>query len=132
MRIYFMGSYGSGAGMGLYVPGMRGAGEVADWPFLHGDILDSTYAPRKLGYHADEEPQGRARVTLVDEWTVLAFWDRSGPDKRGAINSTFVIEGTRSPREALALAMQHFPQVFDRHDFAVKLEGLGWLPGWNA
>ena len=126
-EIYFMGSYGRSAGMYLYRPRMERARLPIMWPFGNGDMLDATYAPKKPNYRGDEEPQGRARVTLIADWTVLAFWDRSGPDKRGAINSTFVIQGTYSPDEALTLAREHFPQIFERLDFEVKLEGVGWM-----
>ena len=127
---YYMGSYGRGPGMRLYGSGMADAGAGPPrWPFGDGGVLDSTYAPVKPGVRRDEEPQGRARITLVGGWTVLAFWDRTGPDKRGAINSTFVIEGTHSPHEALALATEYFPQVFERLHFEVSLEGFGWFSG---
>lgn len=85
---------------------------------IQPDRLDGLFSP--LG----AEVEGIARVAVFDGWTFVAFWDRSGPDKRPGCNSTFILEGEyHNPRLALAIAEQLFPMVWKRFGFTVKLKG---------
>ncbi len=128
VEAYYCGSVRE-AGVYLFEPGLRRAKPPADWPFGRGaDLLDAVYAPRsKRQFSRDEQPQGYARIVLVCGWTVLAFWDRSGADKRSGIHSTFVFRGTYTSEGALYHARETFPEIFARLTFDVKLEGDGWM-----
>src|SRR2546429_6333700 len=55
-------------------------------PFLE-HTLDGQYCPVD-----PEEREGRARVTHIGGWTILAFWDRSG-DQPDNSNSAVVEKG---------------------------------------
>lgn len=68
--------------------------------------------------------QGLARLHHKDDWTALAYWDRSGPDGRYNCNSNFVAKGTFTFDEMLALARHHFPRVIARTvgKFEIRLE----------
>jgi len=91
-------------------------------PELHAHKLDGVYAPRLPGkYAGDKGPeaaQGRATITHVAGWTVLAFWDRS-VDDRGASNSAFVIPGELTFEQARDRAREAFPEVWRRFTFEV-------------
>lgn len=72
----------------------------------------------------EAQVEGLARLHHKDGWTALAYWDRSGPDKRYGCNSNFVAEGVLSFEQMLALARRHFPHVIDRTKgkFDIRLE----------
>ena len=78
-------------------------------------VRDTSY-----GWTADRKDQveGRAKLTHKDGWTALAFWDRS-VDHRYNSNSTFVIEGTHNAADAIALARDAYPWIWERFGFDV-------------
>lgn len=86
--------------------------------------LDGIY-PRRPEFRTrdqrekDDEPQDQsaARMSLVDGWTVLAFWDRTA-DHRGNSNSAFLAPGSHTFDEMRALAREHFPGVMERIEAA--------------
>lgn len=111
------------AGHGLYSPGYGRASHPWGSYYKIGEVyLDGGFAPR-VG--REEAPQGHAKLTHVPEQgiTVLAFWDRTG-DQRGASHSTFVVDGHHSFDDALALAREAFPEVFERFGQPV----VEWAP----
>lgn len=64
--------------------------------------------------------EGHAKLSHVELYTVLGFWDRS-VDKRHASHSTFVLPGLLSFSEAIAAARAAFPEVFARISFELVL-----------
>jgi hypothetical protein len=71
-----------------------------------------------------EEIEGLTRLHHKDGWTAIAYWDRSGPDRRYGCNSNFVAVGTFTFDEMLTLARHHFPHVIARTvgKFEIRLE----------
>lgn len=67
-----------------------------------------------------EEKNGKARLTHVDGWTVLSFWDNS-MDKRPGSHATFAVDDTVDFETILQLAREAYPAVFGRMQFEVTL-----------
>jgi hypothetical protein len=79
--------------------------------------IDGSYAPRNPGRgRGTEAPQGECHVEHADGWTLISFWDRTG-DERAASNSNFVVEGEHTLEQALELARQAMPALFERFTF---------------
>lgn len=96
---------------------------VARWP-AHNitDIPDAIIGNIDGGFcPAENTPPGVANVQVVDDYTVLAFWDDS-LDRRFGANSTFVFSGALSFEEALARAQTIFPTIFTRYLFPITLQ----------
>lgn len=66
----------------------------------------------------EPEDQSAARLSLVDDWTILAFWDYTAGTRPGS-NSAFLAPGERPFDEMIALAREHFPTIVERIE-AVK------------
>lgn len=99
---------------------------IDPWPFPF-ENLDGRFQPRRpgVGHGYDgnsgaEVQEGKARLTKVGGWTVLAFWDYSG-DSRGASNSSFVFDTDLDGEAALKAAKATFPLLFERFPFEVKV-----------
>lgn len=88
--------------------------------------IDGALAPRKnregglcwnvqhedVRYRSGECPQGQYLVhVLPNGYTAMQWWDRTQGDKRGACNSTILLEGERTEEELLAALREHFPTV---------------------
>jgi hypothetical protein len=88
------------------------------------EFVDGRFAPRE---EADrwgrrpELPEGRAVLAFERGMTILAFWDRSGPDKRGGCNSAFIAPGLHTWEEMLDASRRLFPWVWARITFPVTL-----------
>lgn len=109
-----------GAGHYLHTPELRTTPRAGpftsttlDTPFCPGMTPDSS------GRTPDEQPEGVARLTHAEGWTVLSFWDRSIDNRRGS-HSTYAIEGTHVYAEAVRLARAAFPRVWARYKFEVR------------
>ncbi len=100
-----------------------------------GPYLDGSYAPRsgvrgavrgrmcftgegatrdvrqRIDYDSEECPQGEYMLHRRGGFTLLAWWDRTQGDKRGACNSTFLLEGEHDEAAMLAALAVHFPHV---------------------
>ena len=87
--------------------------------------LDTPYCPgmtpTSRGITPADQPEGVARITHENGWTVLSFWDRSVDNRRGS-HSTFVMDGTHDFDAAVALAREAFPRVWARYGFEVRRE----------
>lgn len=94
-----------------------------------GADLDGVYPPAKRGTYRNgnmkiikEAAQGAAALHHLTrneiDWTILAFWDRSG-DSRSGSNTAFILEGTHDYPAALKLAKETFPELFERFTFHV-------------
>lgn len=104
-----------------WLPGMiRGweAQEQLPWKWLDGTL--PPVLTRSRSGVVQEVPQGHAALHWKAGWTALAFWDRS-VDKRGGSNSVFCIRGTHSFGDAVRIARDAFPQVWERLPFEVVL-----------
>lgn len=56
-----------------------------------------------------ECPQGEFLIHHVRGHTLMAWWDRTQGDDRAACNSLFIVEGTYTAQEMLALWPMKFP-----------------------
>lgn len=86
--------------------------------------IDGVLAPRKgsgLGYADDgsEFEQGQAALHHANGWTALAFWDRSGADKRDACNSVFVVQAEVDFDTMVALVKREHPTIFARFPWPI-------------
>lgn len=133
-RAFFFGCWNE-TGHFMWRPGKRWAGDF-DRAF-HGDYerphLDGSYAPRTrlsdgaivwdaLGHGKDrwrllnrseERPQGEFLLHRRDGFTLIAWWDRTQGDTRGACNSTFLLEGDHGVAGMLAGLAERFPHVLE-------------------
>lgn len=118
MRVFYFGVWSPNQlGHYLYEPSGRMAGREAEraLPFkMH--ILDTGLLP-------DIGPctEGFIHRSVINGWTVLTFWDRSG-DSRGNSNSSFIIEGDHQAEAALAIAKAAFPSIFSRFTFVLIID----------
>lgn len=76
--------------------------------------LDGCFLPPK-----GPQVEGVSSLWHVNDWAVLAFWDRSG-DERGNSNSAFVIRGQMVGFvQACRIAREAFPEIWERMAFEV-------------
>jgi hypothetical protein len=74
----------------------------------------TTEEGRRIGYDSEECPQGQfLRHYLSTGFTAIQWWDRCQGDKRGACNSTILLEGDHTSEEMLAALATHFPHVLE-------------------
>lgn len=111
--IYYFGAWSNlRLGHYLYLPGGAAAGYDAEksLPFRES-ILDS-------GLLIQEGSQTECVVhrSVINGWTILCFWDRSG-DSRSGSNSAFVIGDECTTETGMKLAREKFPEVFARLKF---------------
>lgn len=66
------------------------------------------------------EVECEARLTHIEGWTILGWWDRS-VDRRGACNSNIVVRGTYDYAAMLAVLHAQFPTVEARQKRALQL-----------
>lgn len=59
------------------------------------------------------EEQGKCFLSVINGWTVLGMWDRTG-DKRGASNASFIVEGIHTVSKMRAFAAELFPKQWAR------------------
>lgn len=113
MTCLYFGVWEAGeAGHYLYRPGGSFAGRDAErsLPFAP-HILDSNLLPQE-----GEQREGVVHRCVINGWTVLTFWDRSG-DSRGCSNSAFIIEGEHATVAGLDIARERFPTIVTRFKF---------------
>jgi len=102
-KVYYFGFAGSGHHM--YQPGDGMYLRNLETPW--GAYPDGTLCPEKT------YENGLALLHHKDGWTALAFWDQSG-DTRPGSHSTFLVPGTFTFDEMLALAKSQWWTVFAR------------------
>ena len=124
------------AGHYLWLPGKRSAGREYQYRkheyARDGVHLDGALAPvrtrdgqitftatgqtmgerQRLSSRTDECPQGQFLLHhLPSGMTAIQWWDRNQGDRRGACNSTILLEGEHTATEMVAALGQHFPHV---------------------
>lgn len=113
--------------MDVYFFGVMG--QAGHYLYYGRNIVNPRHLPKDFpfGVRALDGPllppmlpqiEGRAELISLAEWTVLAFWDRSG-DKRMRSSSTFIIRGAHGFQQAVEAAKSSYPQVWDRFDFDI-------------
>lgn len=60
------------------------------------------------------QQQGKALLHSLNGWTVLAWWDRSGPDHRFGGNSVLAVRGDHTFEQMIARLGADFPDVAAR------------------
>ena len=74
--------------------------------------LKTRDARSRIDYDSSECPQGEfLRHVLDNGFTAIAWWDRTQGDKRGACNSTILLEGVHTSEEMLVALKTYFPHV---------------------
>jgi hypothetical protein len=81
-------------------------------------LLEAPLVLRKVDENEGMQPEGKAILHHKDGWTALGFWDRSG-DSRYNSNSNFLVRGTYTFDEMLALAKEQFHGIFARMKFPI-------------
>lgn len=88
--------------------------------------LDATYCPgRGVGVRypgTRPEVEGEASIHHVEDWTVLAWWDRSVDERPGA-NSNIVARGTWDFEAMVSIAKAQFVEVWARQRAGVRVVG---------
>jgi hypothetical protein len=119
-KVFYYGSTGDGHHL-IDKDGdkFHGGGKVfTPW----GSYPDGTLCPDGLILKKNGEeymqPEGKALLHQKDGWTALGFWDRSG-DHRFNSNSNFLVRGTYTFDEMLALAKDQFPGIFAAIKFPI-------------
>jgi len=114
-KVYYFGSLGSGHHMYdptdtlFYVRKLE-----TPW----GSYPDGTLCPEKTYQN------GLALLHHKDGWTAVGFWDQSG-DTRPGSHSTFLVKGTYTFDEMLALAKAQWTGVFARMRFQIVEKSNG-------
>lgn len=71
------------------------------------------------GFAPQPEVPGHAKITHIEDWTVLAWWDRS-VDHRPASNSALIVLGTHHFASMIELLGAYFPTVAQRQLQEIK------------
>jgi hypothetical protein len=91
------------------------------FPHIDGGYCPGVDPNRKHAWQTpDHQPEGLAKLTHKDGWTLLSFWDRS-VDKRNNSNSNFIQEGEFTFEQMVEQAKEKFPGIWERFKFEVKL-----------
>jgi len=59
------------------------------------------------------EEQGRLHYSIINGWTVIGMWDRTG-DHRGASCSSFFCEGVFTLNSMCELVAKEYPKLWER------------------
>ena len=123
---YFLGGWPGHGSCRVYKPGGRSPDyEAPETPWFgiraneveRARAMRTCWEPEREGY-----PEGQARFTRQDGWTLIGLWDRSGEDNRRNVSSVFAIHSDLTDDEALGLARRLFPEVFERIEARVGHE----------
>src|SRR4051812_43443145 len=118
-RVYYFGC-GEGYGHFWFLPrgertrGWQSSSAVADAMRTVFPRIDGIFTPNDC-----PEVEGEAKLTYVNGWTVLAWWDRS-VDHRGKANSALVCHLPRDFDQMVALLAILFPEVSRRQRVPIK------------
>ena len=81
---------------------------LADTLPFNSNILDGGLLPKQ-----GAEIQGELHLAVINGWTLLSMWDRSG-DPRSASNAVFLAEGHHTMDEMRDIAAEQFPAIWKR------------------
>jgi hypothetical protein len=96
--------------------------EAGIFPKCDGGFCPGTeYDEQRPWRRPGRQVEGHAKVTHLNGYTILAFWDRS-VDHRGNSNSVFIENGTWTFDEMVAKAKEVFPTIWARFKFEVRLD----------
>ena len=135
MRCLYFGCWNE-PGHFLVGPGGSRADITTQEGYDLSNALDASFAPRRggsgklcwraqartseedraLGWElrdSHEYPQGQFLSHRFGKWSLIQWWDRNQGDKRGACNSTILLEGDHNAQQILAAGRVAFPQVFE-------------------
>lgn len=91
---------------------------VHPWPMDGIEVPEGLCGDATL--RSDPQTEGCAHLHYMNDSTYLAFWDRS-VDKRKNSVSVFCIPGHYTFDEAVDLARDAFPRVWQRYKYSVVL-----------
>jgi hypothetical protein len=112
-EIFFFGCHDEGPGHFWWRPGFTARHLYPDDERrLLFKNIDSGFAPTP-------EVDGHAKITHIEGWTVLAWWDRS-IDKRGKSNSALVAKGHYHFASMIHFLGVYFPTVARRQLQEIK------------
>jgi hypothetical protein len=119
-KVFYFGCMGK-KGHRLYDADGEDMHRIVTTPW--GSYPDGTLCPeglvlRNLGEASNAQPEGKALLHHKDGWTALGFWDRSGDDRWNS-NSNFLVRGTYTFDEMLALAKEQFRGIFATIKFPI-------------
>lgn len=125
--IYYFGSLSAKGDHFLRAPGQKPAS--ADRKLIPWPDLDAALCPGFVmaGTPPQAQVEGKAKLHHKDGWTALAFWDRS-LDTRYGSNSAFFAPGKLDFSAIVTLAKTHFPDVWARFPFQVRVEPQPKIP----
>ena len=117
--VYFFGCWNGRAGHYLFDP--RGAS------YRHNGLIPWTNIDGSLCYGADEkgdadihrQVEGEAKLHHLDDWTALAWWDRS-VDARYGSNAALFAKGTHTFDDMIHIMRNWFPSIMARFKYMVR------------
>jgi hypothetical protein len=113
MLIYYFGCWDS-IGHHLYTPGGRYADDnIKNLLPCKWENLDGGFSPEETN------TQGIAKLTHIEDWTIVSFWDYSVDTRHGS-HSTFIIDEILDIDKALMAARNVYPGIFARYKFQIS------------
>lgn len=109
MKVYFFGVIDP-QNTGHFLYGVNGQKEYYEdkaLPFRYQSLDGGLLPP------ASREKLGEFYLSIINGWTVLGMWDRSG-DKRFGSSASFIAEGVHTEEEMKIISSQHFPKQWAR------------------
>lgn len=94
---------------------------VALWPRNLTDIPELIAQNLDGGFLPDTNVEGEARVSVLEGWSIVGFFDRTA-DRRAGSHSTFVMRGVYPEAEGIAKARELFSALWERYTFDVVLQ----------
>ncbi|HMI93821.1 MAG TPA: hypothetical protein VK509_20750 [Polyangiales bacterium] len=88
-----------------------------DYPPPWGALVDNRLQPSG----ALQDVQGSTALHRKDGWTAIAWWDRSGPDKRPGCCSVYAQRGEHDFTAMVAAFRASFPWAAERLTFELVL-----------
>lgn len=120
-NVLYFGSWGRKPGHFLWTTtGTNNPGVEKRLPWRESEFYRLPPQVYRSDYDRDEAPQGHAALHVRKDWTAIAFWDRS-VDKRGNCMSAFFLRGIHQWNDAIQIAKHHFPSVWERFPWEVRL-----------
>lgn len=106
IQVFFFGVKSpSEKGHFLYAEGMLAVYGSPPLPFKF-QILDGSFLQQP-------ETQGRLHLAIINGWTILGMWDRTGDPRMGS-NASFVAQGVHTIEEMKVIAQDAFPAIWNR------------------